>query len=288
MNKQKIFFKYILSFLILTFGTQILAAQQLMIPRASPKASLSQSIGVCSISVDYGRPSVRGRKIFNGMVPYGKVWRAGANEATAVSFNHNIVIGNSEIKAGKYGLFMIPNKETWTVILNKDWQQWGAYNYNSKDDIFRIEIEPIISPHTELCTYSFVNITKEEGVLRMEWEKVRVDIAIKTATNDHTLQEIDMVLNKVKENWYSFSAAAQYHFYELKDTDKALEYIDVAIALNAPNPSPWMLKSQIMASLERYPEAIELAEKAIRVCKDHNFLFEVHENEENIQLWKNK
>lgn len=281
------YFKRIILLLILTLSAQFLVAQQLMIPRASPKASVSQRIGVCFISVEYGRPSVRERKVFGNLVPYDKVWRAGANEATVISFGHNVIIGETEIKAGKYGLFMIPRKDSWTVILNIDWQQWGAYNYNARDDVFRTEIKPMTSEHTELCTYSFVDVTKEEGVLRMEWENVQIDISIKTSTKQQTLKDIDGVLNNAKENWYSFSAAAQYHFYELKDADKALKYIEVAIALDAPNPSPWMLKSQILASQMKYDEAIELAEKAIEVCRSHNFSFEIHENEENIQKWKN-
>jgi tetratricopeptide (TPR) repeat protein len=220
-------------------------------------------------------------------VPYDNVWRAGANEATTISFSHPISIGDTEIEAGRYGLFMIPEKDIWTVILNKDWQQWGAYNYKAEDDVFRTEIKALTSSHTELCTYSFVDVTKESGVLRMQWENVLIDIKIRTATNGQTLKEIELVLNKVKENWYSFSAAAQYQFYELKDADKALEYIDVAIALDAPNPAPWMLKSQILASQMKFGEAIKLAQKAIEVCRTHNFAFEIHENEENIQKWKN-
>jgi len=280
--------KSIFVFFLAISSIQLMYSQQLMIPRASSKALISQTVGVCSISVEYGRPSVRNRAIFSKLVPYEKVWRAGANEATTITFDHPINFEGKSVAAGKYGLFMIPRKDSWTIILNKDWSQWGAYNYDSTDDVLRVNVKPTSNELTELCTYSFVGVTKIEGILRLEWETSKVDIKISTATNKHTLQDIDLVLNRAKENWYSFSAAAQYHFYELKETEKALEYIDVAIALAAPNPSPWMLKSQILASQGQYTEAIHFAEMAIDVCKEHDFSYEVHENEENILKWKMK
>lgn len=269
-------------------GCSNLEAQNLMIPRASPKATVSQAIGVCTIAVDYGRPSVRNRTIFGDLVPYGKVWRAGANEATVIRFDYPIMIGDKQVEAGTYGLFMIPRNDKWTVILNKDWDQWGAYNYRVEDDIVRIDVIPNSNTHTEICIYSFVEVNKTQAILRMEWENVQIDLKIKTSTGVQTLEEIAKVTSNAQQNWYNFSAAAQYHFYELKEAEKGLEYINVAIALQAPNPAPWMLKSQIYASMGRYEEAIQIAEMAIEVCNKHNFDYEIHENEENIKKWLKK
>ena len=257
-----------------------------MIPRSSPKANVSQVIGVCTVSVAYGRPSVRGRKIFGELVPFGEVWRAGANEATTITFRQGVRIDGKKVAAGKYVLFMIPQKKKWTIILNKDSEQWGAYNYNPGDDVLRTEVKPRTVGFTELCTYTFTDVGKTRGVLRLTWENHAIDLEIETDTHIQTLEEIERVTTLPKAGWYSFSAAAQYHFYERQEPEKALGYIDRAIALEAPNPAPWMLKSQILASQKKYREAIHLAQQAIKVSKKYNFLFEVEENEENIHKWE--
>ena len=273
-------------FLISLLFNSILNGQVLEIPQASPRAFVSQAIGVCTVSIDYGRPSANGRKIIGGLVPYDKVWRAGANEATVIVFNYAIMIAGNKIQAGKYGLFMIPQKDKWIVILNSDWNQWGAYNYNRDDDVLRIEIIPQKVDYTEMCTYSFVEVSKSKGVLKMTWENLSINLVIETDTHVQTINEIDKVLSESLEDWYNFSAAAQYYFYELNEKEKAMQYIDIAIALNAPNPAPWMLKSQILASQGEFEQAIIFAEEAIDVSKKNNFLFEVEENEENINKWK--
>ena len=280
-DKYLVFF-----FLISLLFNSNLHGQALEIPRSSPSASISQTIGVCSISINYGRPSVNNREIIGGLVPYDKVWRAGANEATTISFNYAITISGNKIPAGKYGLFMIPKKDKWIVILNSEWNQWGAYNYNKENDVLRIEIVPQKADFTEMCTYSFADVNKSKGVLKMAWENLSISFEIETDTHEQTITEINKVLGKTSEGWYSFSAAAQYYFYVMNEKEKALYYIDTAIALRAPNPSPWMLKSQILAAQGKYKQAILLAEEAIEVSKQNNFLYEVEENEENINKWK--
>ena len=272
--------------LIIAFSSQSIFAQGLVIPRGSPKASISQFIGVCNVLVEYGRPSVRGRKILGDLIPYDTVWRVGANEATTISFNHSITIQGNEIPPGEYGLFMIPRKNKWVVILNNDAQQWGAYNYNKEDDIIRVELTQEKSDFTEMCTFSFVDVNKTSGILRLQWDNFKIDITITTETHNQTLREIELITNTVKENWYNYSAAAQFHFYELKEVEKALKLIDVAIVLEAPNPSPWMLKSQILAYQKKYKEAIKYAQEAIIVSKKYNLLHEVEENEEKIKTWR--
>ncbi len=273
-------------FLISLLSHTLLFAQPMEIPRASPKAMISQTIGVCTVTINYSRPSTRGREIMGKKVPFQKVWRAGANEATILSFDYPLSFGGTEVPPGKYGLFMIPDADTWTVILNREWNQWGAYTYEPEKDVLRIEIAPQEVEHTEMCTFTFTEVNKSSGLLNLEWEQTRISIPLKTQTHQQTLQEIDQAVAATTQNWYVYSAAAQYHFYERKEEAKALAYINVAIALNAPNPAPWMLKSQILASQAQYSEAIQVAEAAIEVSKQHNFIFELEENEENIHKWK--
>lgn len=264
----------------------ILLAQDFDVPRSSPKASVSQHIGVTKIDVGYCRPSAKSRKIFGELIPFGKVWRTGANEATTISFPHEIKMEDKSIQAGKYALFTIPGKDSWTVILNSEWNQWGTYHYDYNKDIVRIEVKSTETEFTEMFAISFTSVTKESGAMKLQWENTSVELSIETDTYTHTLEEIDKVTKELGTNWYVYSAAAQYHFYELKNTSESIKLIDVAIALDAPNPAPWMLKSQILAYEKKYEAAIEQAELALEVCKDHNFSYEIHENKEQIKKWK--
>lgn len=286
MKKRKIFLISLFACSALFISATILPAQDFDVPRSSPKASISQHIGVTKIDLEYCRPSVRGRKIFGDLIPFGTVWRTGANEASTITFPHDLKIVGQNIAAGKYALFTIPGKEKWTVILNSEWSQWGAYHYHSEKDALRIEVQPEQSDFMELFTISFSEVNKTKGILVLQWEKTRIDLAIETDTYTNTLAEIDNITNELGANWYAYSAAAQYHFYELKNTDEAIKLINVAIALEAPNPSPWMLKSQILAYEHKYKDAIVQAELALEVCKIHNFPYEILENEEQIKKWK--
>jgi hypothetical protein len=286
MKASQLLITFLAGYLIWISIPTILLAQDFDVPRPSPKASVSQHIGVTKIHVDYCRPSVRDRKIFGELIPFGKVWRTGANEATTISFPHEIEMENKSIPPGKYALFTIPGDDSWIVILNSEWNQWGAYHYDDNKDILRIEVNPTETEFTEMLTISFPGVTKESGVMRLQWENTSVELSIETDTYTHTLEEIDKVTKELGANWYVYSAAAQYHFYGLKNTSEAIKLIDVAIALDAPNPAPWMLKSQILAYENKYEAAIEQAELALEVCKDHNFSYEIHENEEQIKKWK--
>jgi tetratricopeptide (TPR) repeat protein len=183
---------------------------------------------------------------------------------------------------------MIPGNDQWTVILNGTWSQWGAYHYDSKKDILRLDVKSRPIDHVELCTFNFTELTKSKGILNLEWENTRISIPIETDSHQQTLGEIKKAMHDSRAYWYTYSAAAQYHFYEYQEAEIALAYVEKAIALEAPNPAPWMLKSQILSSLGRYQEAIAVAEEAIEICKKEDFEFEIHENEENIRKWKEK
>ncbi len=274
-------------YLLFLFFTPLLAhAQSLEIPRPSPKATVIQYIGVTKVEIDYCRPGAHSRHIFGELVPYGNVWRSGANEATAIAFSHTVFIEGDTIPAGKYGLFTIPGRNTWTVILNSEWNQWGAYNYDESKDVARIEVSALPSNFTEMFTISFSKVTTKNCILSLAWENARIDIKVATDTDANTLKEIDSITNVVMENWQTYSSAAQYYFYELENTEKAMKYINVAISLDAPNPTPWMLKSQILASEKKYAEAIKQAEIALKICKEHDFSFELEENKLKIEKWK--
>ena len=167
-----------ITFNIWVSNTGILLAQNFDIPRPSPKASVSQHIGVTAVVVEYGRPGVKDRKIFGDVIPFGKVWRTGANEATTISFPHNIHIEGKEIAAGKYGLFTIPNKDSWIIILNKNTDSTGTFFYDPEDDIVNLEIQTTKGEMLENFSIGFKKQEFGFSQMVLAWATTRVQIPI--------------------------------------------------------------------------------------------------------------
>lgn len=153
-----------------------------VMPLDSPAASISQTIGVTEITLKYHRPAVKGRKIWGGLEPYDKVWRAGANDATTISFSTAVKIEGQPLPAGTYALFMIPTPNEWTVIFNKTAKQWGAFNYKEADDVLRIKVAPQAAEHQEELQYSFPTANNDAATLVFHWEKVKLALRIAADT----------------------------------------------------------------------------------------------------------
>jgi hypothetical protein len=151
--------------------------------RISPKAFVMQTIGLKDVSISYSRPGVKGRKIWGGLVPYDKVWRAGANEATKFVFTSDVLINGKKLPAGSYSFFAIPAKTDWTLIFNKVADQWGAFEYNQAEDAMRFTVKPQQSEFTEWLEYTFSDMKvnkdgKNSAVVNLIWEKLRVPFTI--------------------------------------------------------------------------------------------------------------
>ena len=148
-------------------------------PRQSSNATVTQTIGTTLVTVSYGRPSVRNRTIYGDLVPYGQVWRTGANEATTVTFSDNVQVEGQPLDAGTYGLFTVPTENGWTVIFNEVAEQWGAGEYDESKDILRVDVTPeAASSPMETMTFTFDNVTENQGTLMLRWDDVRVPITI--------------------------------------------------------------------------------------------------------------
>lgn len=146
--------------------------------RVSPKASVMQVVGLTEVRIDYSRPGVKGRNIWGELVPFDKVWRAGANEATTISFDSEVVIEGKKLPAGKYSFFAIPSKEEWILIFNKVAEQWGAFEYNEAEDALRITVKPQSNAFQEWLTYSFIKIDDKAAIVELKWEKLKVSFKI--------------------------------------------------------------------------------------------------------------
>jgi hypothetical protein len=166
--------------LIVSFISQTLAQDYLKKLRISPKAEVMQVVGLTQINISYSRPGVKGRKIWGGLVPYDKVWRAGADEATKITFSTDVKIENKKLSAGSYSFFVIPNRKEWTIIFNKVADQWGAFEYNEAEDVLRIKVKSKSGEFEEWLKYEFVRTGDYTANIILHWEKQKIVLKLET------------------------------------------------------------------------------------------------------------
>ncbi len=160
--------------LISLISTEIFSQEKEEV-RISPKALVEQTIGFTEVTIEYGRPGVKGRTIWGGLVAYNAVWRAGANEATKITFSTDVKIDGKKLRAGSYSFFAIPGQKTWTLIFNKVANQWGAFEYNDVEDALRIEVTPMQNDcWQEWLAYTINKTSDKKAVIMLEWEKLKV------------------------------------------------------------------------------------------------------------------
>lgn len=181
MLKVKISFNSLLVTLVfLGLISQTLAQDYLKKLRVSPKAEIMQVVGLTKVTVSYSRPGVKGRKIWGNLVPYAKVWRAGADEATKISFSADVTIEGKKLTAGSYSFFVIPNKKEWIVIFNKVSDQWGAFTYNEAEDAIRLKIKPKTAEFEEWLKYEITKTGDYSANLCLHWEKQKITLKLET------------------------------------------------------------------------------------------------------------
>jgi predicted negative regulator of RcsB-dependent stress response len=251
-------------------------AQGITTPRIpSPAATVSQTIGISTVTVNYSRPSVKGREIWGALVPYGwnvqgfgsgkeAPWRAGANENTVITFSHAAMVEGQQVPAGSYGLSFVINKDnTGEVILSKDYRSWGSFWYDPKQDLIRAKIQLRDIPLTELLTYDFANITKTTAELDLNWEKKEFPVKIEFAVDD-------IVMNNAAEelkgpsgfNWQGYASAADYALQNKVNYDQALIWIDNAVAMNS-NFTTLSIKSGLLKEKGRTADADKIINVAL-------------------------
>ncbi len=249
--------------LTLSFGSLLLAegisqAQQLDLPRPSPLAKVSQVVGLTDVSVEYSSPAVKGRKVFGTVVPLDKLWRTGANSATKITFSKDVTIDGKPVPAGSYALFTIPGKDSWTVILNKNPNQGGTEQYKQELDLLRLMVKPEASPHRERLTFLFSDTTDSATRFDLEWEKLRVSLAIKAGTE----AQVEKGLKALEENsWRPYNNAARYLLESKKDPERAMQLIERSLSLREEWLNVWT-KAQLLGAKGKAQEACPLAQKA--------------------------
>lgn len=207
-------------------------APALVLPEASPAAQVSQKVGLTDIEVTYHRPAVHGRKIWGGLVPYGQVWRAGANENTVIAFSTPVRVGGAALPAGRYGLHMVPTPTAWTVIFSSQSHGWGSYSYDAKEDLARVQVTPVPGEPTERLAYTFDDPSEQGVTLSLRWEKLRVPISVEVDTKAVVVQSLREQLRGLHQFYpEAWSGAAGWCARNDVNLDEAMTWVDRSLAM---------------------------------------------------------
>lgn len=254
--------KKLLCSLMAVLALTLAGAQNLITPQPSPTQVIKQNFSVGSIELNYSRPGKKGRKVMGDLVPFGKVWRTGANGATTITFSDDVTIGGKEIKAGKYGLLSIPGEKKWTIIISKNVTVNQPANYKPEEDVVRVEADVITTPFTvENFTINFADITGSSCNVELMWENTYLHFPITTNTDATVMAQIDNVMNKDNKPYFN---AASYYYDNGKDLNQALNWVNKAIETNKDAFFMYLLKARIHKKLGDKAAA----KTAATQCKD--------------------
>lgn len=248
---------------------------QAKFPPASSTTKIEQGIGIKKVSLVYQRPNINGRTIFGGLVPFDQVWRTGANSIPAITFEEDVILAGHKVPAGTYGLFTIPTKGDWTVILSTNVEQWGAYQYNQSEDFLRFQAKSKqLSDKVETFTIAFENVKQTGADLTLAWENTKVSFPIVVNQSQEIMASIEEAMKSEKKPYFQ---AAQYYYNNDLDINKAVEWANEADKGNtkAPHIKYWRARIQLKAGDKA--GAIQTATEGIAMAKAAN-------NEEYIKL----
>lgn len=242
---------------------------EIELPQPSPASTLTQAVGVSKVTLTFHRPGAKGREIWGELVPYGQVWRLGANEATTIELSHDAKIAGSAVAAGKYSLFAIPAEKEWTLIVNKQPEQWGAYFYKQENDVVRFSVKPSSGEPVEWMQLTMTPKPSDTIVVELAWEKLRVSFPVEFATEKIVWANIDAALAKadpdITKSWEDYHQAARYAMQTGHRMDEAMAWVDKAMGFE----SFWNyeLKGLLLQKQGKTAEAIPYMEKAMEHAK---------------------
>ena len=254
--------------------------------RVSPASTVTQEIGISKIELSYSRPAVKGRKIWGGLVPFGEVWRTGANNATAITFSHAAKVAGKDVPAGSYGLFAIPGEKTWTLILNKKAKQWGAYDYKKEEDQLRWEVTPQAGVFLEYLEYRVLPVDPGNAMVELGWEKLRVSFPVAFDTTAIYWSQLEDTLKKAPDSdWVPWFQAARYCQEQGIEPQKALAWIEKSLKIGE-NFQNHEIAARIYRNAKRLPEALSHLQKAIDLSRGKAPKDYTENLEKELATWK--
>jgi hypothetical protein len=272
-------------FVLLTMSVCFVSNAQIKTPSASPSAKIMQTIGLTDVTVEYSRPSMKGRTIFSadGLVPFGKMWRTGANQATKITFSDDVMVGGVSVPAGSYAVLTIPTATQWTINFYKhESTSWSSYTEKTPDAA--VKVKPQMLPmDIETYTVAVSDLTMDSGTLEMMWERTKVGVKVTASVDERVMADIDKVLAGPTANDYY--AAGNYLHTSGKDLEKALMYVQKAT--NVDKPKFWQVRreSLILADMGKVDEAVRAAKKSLDLAKAAGNDDYVKMNQNSINKW---
>lgn len=262
-NKRLTFFVFAV-FSALSFTAM---SQQLKTPAPSPTQTLKQNFALGDITIEYSRPSVKGRVVYGDLVPFDKLWRTGANASTKITFSDKVKLEGKDVPAGTYSLYTIPGKTEWTIIINKNTTLWGSDGYKQEEDLVRFKVKSsAMADKLETFTMNVADITPTTANIELNWEKTHVAFNVTSNIDSVMMKNIEAALSPVDKRPYY--QAANYYFENGKDLAKALEWDNKAIEQNPKAYYMVHLKAKILMKQKNYKDAVAVAEQSIALAKD--------------------
>lgn len=283
----------LLNSMLIICSLQLLSAQEIQLPRLSPKASVSYTIGYTNVEINYSAPAVKERAIWGNVVPYDKVWRAGANEATTMEFSTDVNMEGQTLKAGKYSVFIIPTETEWEVIFNKKADQWGTNTYNEAEDAIRFITTPKLNESTvERLMYTIHEHDKkmDAGYIKLSWEKMRLYMRFRVNTMEQSYANIISAIDKSTEErkWIVYAQGAEYLLNVDGDVNQALDFATKSTERTS-NSWNWYVRAQAEARKGDMTSAVASGTKSaeIGLADENDHYYEDHKEEINaaIQGW---
>ena len=257
---------------------------QITTPAASPIATIMQQVGLGKVTISYSRPSLKGRKMLGAAnVPYGKVWRTGANKVTSIEFSEDMSIAGKAVAKGKYALVTIPDAAEWTVILNKDTEQWGTYNYKETDDVLRFKVKTTkTKAKTETLTFDFADTKPSTANVTLRWENTQIAFEVKHDADAQILADIKAKMSATEIKNDTYYDAADYYYTTNRDLKQALVW---ATTMVEKDPQSWTyhLQAKIAAKLGQCDLAINAAIKGLAMASAENDGAEIANNKKVLE-----
>ena len=244
------------------------SAQSLVLdlPLQSQRAQVSQRIGITDVTISYHRPLVNDRKVWGGLVPYGQVWRAGANINTTITFSDPVMVEGKPLDRGTYGLHMIPTADDWTIIFSKNSTSWGSFTYDQAEDALRVTVKPMPADMHNALTYDFDQLKPDSAVVEMEWEKVAVPFKVSVDVHDAVQASLKKQLRNLSQyTWQSWDDAANYLLAEKVGLEDALKYSDKSIQ-NEDRYENEDTKAKVLTALNRKDDAAMAQKRALELA----------------------
>lgn len=263
MKKLFLLFAILAALFIATIPYAAAQSALLDLPRASQHARVMQRVGITDITINYHRPLAKGRKVFGGLEPYGKVWRAGANENTIIEFSDPVTIEGKPLAKGVYGLHMIPGESDWTIIFSKNSSSWGSFSYAEAEDALRVTVKSHPDEMHEALTYDFDDPKDNSVTIVMRWDKLAVPFKVEVSTSQIVEESLkNQLRGRVQYEWQAQEEAAEYLASNKLNPEEALKYANQSIALEDRFENE-ITRARLLGTLNRKDEAATARNKAI-------------------------